>query len=219
MEFCRACPAFIIIGQSMNAFRRMFLHLMSPIRGGRPYLLAVMMLIMVSLARLMINNSKINKAQQMTATVRANARNILSMIESRLRSAGWDPLNAGLQSVVWDSVPGDGIEEMEIFADLDSDGLTDSLDEQIVIRHATDRLLMRRTNDSTDPFLIVATNITNDADGDGVTEAMFTPIVDPDPTAERILVQITARSPAPDPMTGEFIRYTVRSEVALRKTL
>ena len=156
--------------------------------------MAIVLITVTGVSKLMIENSRINRAQQMTAQVQANARNCLSLVVQRMRSAGWDPLNVDLQAVVWDSDPGDGVEEMEIYADLDNDGLTDSLDEQIVIRHDTDRLLMRRTNDSSDPFLVVATNITNDADGDGVTEAMFTPVVDPDPTAERILVQITARS-------------------------
>ena len=34
-----------------------------------------------------------------------------------------------------------------------------------------------------------------------------------------ITVRITAQSPVPDPMSGEFIRYTVSSDVFLRKSL
>ena len=34
-----------------------------------------------------------------------------------------------------------------------------------------------------------------------------------------ITLQITAQSPTVDPMTGEFIRYTVTSQVALRESL
>ena len=181
--------------------------------------ISIVLITLTGLAKMTLENSRINRAQQMTAQVQGNARNCMALVVQKLRSAGWDPLNANLQSVIWDTIPGDGIDEIEVFADLDSDGLTDSQDEQIMIRHDTDRILLRRTNDPSDPFLIVATNISNDQNGDGTVEAMFTPIFDPNPAADRILVQITAQSPDPDPMTGEFIRYTVRSEVALRKTL
>ena len=105
-----------------------------------------------------------------------------------------------------------------MFADLDLDGTTDGKDEQVLIRHTGDRIVWRRDNVVSTPFEILATNITNDADGDGVPENMFVPILDVSLAADRVLVQITARSPVPDPMTGEFIRYTVQSEVALRKT-
>ena len=181
--------------------------------------MTVVLLTMTGVAKLTIENSRINRAQQMTAQVQGNARNCMALIVQKLRSAGWDPLNTNLQPVVWDAIPGDGISEIEVFADLDGSGDTNAQDEQIVIRHDSDRILMRRSNNLSAPFIVVGTNMTNDADGDGVVEEMFTQVFDPLPTAERVLVQITARSPVPHPMTGDYIRYTVRSEVALRKTL
>ena len=50
----------------------------------------------------------------------------------------------------------------------------------------------------------------------GTIEPMFIPN-SASPT--RVTVQITARSPDPDPTSGEFIRYTVSSDVELRKEL
>jgi hypothetical protein len=41
--------------------------------------------------------------------------------------------------------------------------------------------------------------------------------VTPNPT--RITVTITAESPVPDPRSGQKIRYTVSSDVVLRKAL
>jgi prepilin-type N-terminal cleavage/methylation domain-containing protein len=181
--------------------------------------MTVLVICVTGLTKMTVENSRINRAQQMTAQVQANARNCMSMIVHKLRSAGWDPLNADLPMVTWDPDLTDGISEIEVFADLDRNGAINGLDEQVLIRHVGDRIVWRRSNDLTQPFDVVATHISNDADGDGVTEEMFAPIFHSGPAADRILVQITARSPVPDPMTGEFIRYTVRSEVALRKTL
>ncbi len=179
--------------------------------------LTVTLLIMTGVTKMMLENSRINKAQQMTAQVQSNARNCLSMVVQRLRSAGWDPLNVGIPSVVLDTDLGDDISEIEVYADLDSDGTTDGVDEQVLIRHIGDRIVWRRSNDVSEPFVILATNISNDADGDGTIENMFVPSPTPDP--ERIRVQITARSPVPDPMSGEFIRCTAGTDVVLRKTL
>jgi prepilin-type N-terminal cleavage/methylation domain-containing protein len=180
--------------------------------------ITVLLLAMAGLSSLLIQNARVNKSQQMTVDVQSNARNCLSMIVQRLRSAGWDPLNQNtFTPVIVDQDPSDGIDELEVFADLDMDGLTDSDDEQVLIRHVGNQVVWRRTNDVNDPFIVLATNITNDANGDGVAEPMFVPDLTPDPT--RIRVQITARSPVPDPTSGEFIRYTVSSDVALRKTL
>jgi prepilin-type N-terminal cleavage/methylation domain-containing protein len=181
--------------------------------------MTVLMVCVVGLAKLTIENSRINRSEQMTVKAQANARNCMSMIVQKLRSAGWDPINADVPTVNWDADPSDEVSEIEIFADLDSDGTTDGIDEQVLIRHSGDRIVWRRSNLVSEPFQIVATDITNDADGDGVPENMFVRILGGSLAADRVLVQITARSPVPDPMTGKFIRYTVRSEVALRKTL
>ena len=87
----------------------------------------------------------------------------------------------------------------------------------MLIRHNGDRIEWRLTGDVSDPFEVVAMGITNDANGDGVLEPMFQPDDPTDPSV--ITVQITAQSPTADPRTGEFIRYTLRNEVTLRKKL
>ena len=65
-------------------------------------------------------------------------------------------------------------------------------------------------------FSVLSANISNDADGDGTIENMFVPDANP-PT--RITIQVTAQSPAVDPVSKDFIRYTVSSDVVLRKEL
>jgi prepilin-type N-terminal cleavage/methylation domain-containing protein len=177
--------------------------------------LAVVLLAMTGLFSMLIHNSRVNKAQQMTAEAQANARNCLSMIVQELRSAGWDPGNFGIPVVALDANGlGDGISEIEVFADYDFDGLTDKPDEHVVIRHLQNRIEWRRHD--VEDFKILAINISNDPDGNGV-QPMFTPVPGVDPT--HIRVDITAQSPVPDPISGEFIRYTVSADVALRKSL
>ena len=181
--------------------------------------MTVLMLALGSLTSLLIQNSQINKAQRMAAETQANARNTLSMVVQKLRSAGWDPRNTGgFPSVNTDADLTDNVSEIEVFADLNEDTDTDDQDEQILIRHlgASNQVVWRLTNDVSDPFDIVSTNITNDADGNGTPEPMFVPNANP-PTL--ITVTVTARSPAPDPTTRRFIRYTVSSDVVLRKAL
>ena len=181
--------------------------------------MVVLLVCVTGLAKMMIESSRINRAQQMTAQVQANARNCMSVVVQKMRSAGWDPINADVQTVDWDPDTLDDVSQIEIFADLDGDGLTDGLDEQVLIRHTGDRIVWRRSSDVNQPFDVVATNIGNDADGDGVIEPMFVPVIVAGPDGDRVVIQITAQSPGPDPMTGEPIRYTVRSEVVMRKTL
>jgi len=176
--------------------------------------ITVLLLVMTGLASLLIQNSRINKQQQMTVEAQANARNTLSMIVQKLRSAGWDPGNQGISTLTLDANTGDTISEIEVFADFDGDGLTDKDDEQVLIRHVNNQVVWRR--DPTAAFIVLSDNISNDADGDGTIEPMFVNDAVP-PT--RITVQITAQSPAPDPVSGEFIRYTVSSDVVLRKDL
>lgn len=181
--------------------------------------LAVFLLAMTGLASLLLQNARINKAQQMTAEVQANARNTLSMVVQKLRSAGWDPRNVGLPIVTLDTNLGDDISEIEVFADLNEDMDTDDVDEQVLIRHtgAGNQIVWRRTNDIMEPFIVLSTNISNDANGDGIIEPMFVPDDVANPTI--ITVQITAQSPAVDPTSRDFIRYTVSSDVVLRKAL
>ena len=89
--------------------------------------------------------------------------------------------------------------------------------EQVLVRHVNNQVVWRTTNDPNDPFVIVSDNISNDADGDGTIEPMFTP--DSVTTPTQVTVQITAQSPVIDPVSQDFIRYTVSSDVVLRKDL
>ena len=156
----------------------------------------------------------------MKASAQANARNCLSVIVQKLRSAGWDPLNQNINAVVLDpddndGNDADGVDDIEVYADLLGDGDTDDLGERVRIRHSGDQILWRRQDGLS--YIVLAGSISNDADGDGTAEPMFVPDATPTPT--RITVQVTAQSPSPDPVTGQFIRFTVSSDVALRKRL
>ena len=179
--------------------------------------MTILLLVMAGALGLIVHNSRINKSQQMAVAVQSDARTCMSMMVQKLRTAGWDPTSAGIQVVRFDTTPGDGIEEIEVYADLDNDGVTTGSDEQVLIRFISDRIEWRRS--ASGSYEILAAGISNDADGDGTIEPMFVPVIVAGPDGDRVVVQITAQSPAPDPMTGEPIRYTVRSEIALRKTL
>ena len=174
--------------------------------------LLVTLTIALGLSTLMVQKSKINKAQKMYAEAQVNARSSMELIVAKLRSAGWDPFNVGIETVRPDADLSDDVSELEIVADLDGDQFTASLDEEVMIRHTGDRVEWRRINGG--DFSIVAVDISNDADGDGVIEPMFQ--LDDPSDPEVVTVQVTARSPAPDPRTGEYIRYTLRNEVVLR---
>ena len=179
--------------------------------------MTVLLLALSGLAKMMIESSRINKAQQLTATVQANARNSLAMIEQKLRSAGWDPGNAGIPTLTLDPDLSDDVSELEVFADLDGDGATDAANEQILIRHTGGQIVWRPIADTSVPFVVLAGNISNDSDADGTIEPMFVP--DSTTNPRRVTIRITAESPVPNPMSGEFIRYTVSSDVVLRKAL
>jgi len=185
--------------------------------------LVILLLAMGGLASLLIQNAQVNKAQRMTADVQGNARNCLSMIVQKLRGAGWNPMSiSSFPVVLTDTDSSDSISEITVYSDIDDDAGTlypdgdwNDLDEEVLIRHVNNQIIWRRSPNS--PFIVLATNISNDADGDGTIEPMFIPDVTPNPS--RITVQITAQSPVPDPTSGRFIRYTVSSDVYLRKSL
>ena len=84
--------------------------------------MAVLLLALAGLAKMTLEGSQINRAQQMTAQVQANARNCMTMVVQKLRSAGWDPANNGLAMITWDADLTDGVSEIEVFADLDRKG-------------------------------------------------------------------------------------------------
>jgi type II secretory pathway pseudopilin PulG len=175
--------------------------------------IVVLLLAMAGLAGLLIKNARMNKIEQMTVEAQANARNCLSMVVQKLRSAGWDPLNVGINVVTLDPDLTDQISQIEVFADYNpEDGDSDDPGEQVLIRHTGNRVEWRQTASSS--YETLAINISNDADGNGTPEPMFVPDSTTNPT--RITVTITAQSPVPDARTGDFIRYTVTSDVVLR---
>ncbi len=191
-------------------------------------LLAIVLLAVVTtgLGGLLVDNARLNSSQQMTVRVQDNARTCLSLVVQRLRSAGWDPRNTGIQTVVLDpqgtdADHTDGVDNIVLFADLNADSETDGTvtndddNEQVVIRHAGDRIEWQ--TEPSGSFVTLAVDISNDADGNGTAEPMF--VADDATNPSRVTVRITAQSPAPDPVTQEFVRYTVESDVVLRKTL
>jgi prepilin-type N-terminal cleavage/methylation domain-containing protein len=185
--------------------------------------MVVLLLVMTGVAGMLIQSSQVNRAEQMTIEAQANARNCLALVVAKLRSAGWDPLNVGVPTVALDPDPSDGVSEIEVFADLNQDGETDGAatddddGEQILIRHTGNQVEWRPSADVSDPFVVLARNISNDADGDGTPEPMFVPDSTSNPT--RVTVRITAESARADSRTGQPVRYTVTSQVVLRKTL
>lgn len=175
----------------------------------------ILFLALTAIAGLLLQGSRMNKSQQLAVATQSDARTCLAMILAKLRTAGWDPMSAGIQVVQLDTDPGDDIDEIEAFADLDADGDTDGVDEQVLIRRVDDRIEWRRS--ASGSFEILAVGISNDGDGDGTAEPMFVPDSTTNPT--RVAVQITAESPEPDPITHELIRYTVSSEVVFRNAM
>ena len=176
---------------------------------------AILVTAMTAVGSMLLQSSRIGRSQQLAANMQADARSSLAMIVGKLRTAGWDPMSAGIQVVQLDTDLGDNISEIEMFADLDADGDTDGLNEQVLIRHIEDRVEWRRQ--ASGSFEILAVGVTNDSDGDGNPEPMFIPDSLTDPT--RVVVQITTESARPDPVTPATMRLTVTSEVVFRKKL
>jgi len=175
--------------------------------------LALLSMVLGGLAGLLVQNSQINRAEQMSAEVQSNARNCLSMIVQALRTAGWDPRNAGFAAVALDPSPSNTANYIEVFADLNEDGDRSDAGEDVTIRWNVDRIEWR--TDPSQAYVTLADSISNDADGDGTAETMF--VADSTSHPTRVTVRITARSPVPDPRSGQYIRYTVSSEVVLRQ--
>lgn len=178
---------------------------------------AILLVAMAGIAGLLVQNSQVARGEQMSAQVQASARSCLGMIVQAIRSAGYDPRNTGFASLALDSAPTATSNFIEVFADLNEDGDIDDADEAVRIRWNGNRIEWRKSNDVTAPFVILANFIDNDADGDGTPETMFVPNSMTAPTS--VTVRITARSPVVDPQTGDFIRYTVSSEVTLRDAI
>ena len=193
---------------------------MSAPRAQRGFTLAeilvsmtLMMVAFSAAAPLVIQNAQINKAQQMAMASLSDARGSLNLIVNTLRTTGWDPRNLGFAPLALDPDPNTD-NFITVFADLtgDNDILDDG--EAVTIRHTSNRLEWRRVSDPNQPFVVLAENVTNDEDGNGTAEPMFTP--DSATNPQRITVKITTRSAQRDPRTMQYLRFTVRSDVYLR---
>jgi len=167
------------------------------------------------LASMVIDGAKLTKTEQMTITAQSDARNCVSLIEQALRTAGWDPRNAGFSGVQLQSPAQAASNWIEVFADLDENSTTLSDREDVTIRLNGTTLEWKKSTGGA--FEVLSPNITNDADGNGVPELMFTP--DSVSNPKRITVKVTARSPVPDPRTGQYVRATISTDVVLRGRL
>jgi len=177
--------------------------------------LAVFSLASIGITGMLIDNSRINKAEQMRAQVQANARNTVSLIAQRIRTAGWDPLELGFQAIVRDDDLTDSENYVELYSDLDGDNTLDGVGESVRIRHLAGTVEWRLETGGS--FIPLAAGISNDADGDTVVEPML--VADTADPPKWIRIRVTAESSSADPRTGEVYRYTVETEVALRGSL
>ena len=175
---------------------------------------SILSLALGGLAGLLIQNSQINRTEQMLTEVQANARNTMSMVVQAMRSAGYDPKNTGFVPVTTDGAPTNTSNIIEVRADLNEDADTADADEDVTIRFTGNQVDWRKS--ASGSFVVVSDNICNDQNGDGTTELMFTPDAT-NPT--HVTVKITACSATVDPRSGNFLRYTITSEVAIRKNL
>jgi prepilin-type N-terminal cleavage/methylation domain-containing protein len=164
------------------------------------------------MASMLVQNSRVNKKQLLQIETQSSARTTLSLVVQILRTAGWDPRSIGFAPVILDSDLSDSINDITVQADLNADGDTDDTDEHMTIRQINGRVELQRTAGGS--WETVGVNITNDADGDGTAEPMFTPDATPDPT--RITVKVTATASSPNPENGAPIRYTLTTDVVLR---
>jgi type II secretory pathway pseudopilin PulG len=185
---------------------------------------ALLMVGLVAAASVLVTGAKVNQAQQLTVDVQSTARNTLSVIVQALRSGGWNPRNVNTidKAVMLDQNLGDRISEITVYADLSADGDLNDDGETLKISHdpVHNRVEWVRFPDTETDLdkkkpRPIGVHITNDEDGDGTPEPMFAADNTTDPT--RITVKITAESPVRDLATGRYIRYTVKSDVLLRR--
>ncbi len=177
--------------------------------------LAILTAAFGAIAPLLLDSARLNRSQQMTMTVQADARNCLEVITAALRSAGWDPRKTGFSAITLNASDPASADHVEIFADMNEDGDTQDDGEDVYIRLSGNQLQWRKS--ATGAFVVLADDVTNDANGDGTAEMMFTP--DSATAPKTITVKITTRSRAKDPRTNQYIRYTVSDVVALRGKL
>ena len=177
--------------------------------------LALLAVSMAILGSILVGSMRANRMQRTQAELQESARTAMSIITQSLRTAGWNPLQvSGFTKLTASPSGSTAVNEVTINADLNGDGTLNGTEEMIDIRHAGDRIEWRRPLVTGAAFETLAVDITNDSDGDGTAEPMFTLS---SATAPRtVVVQITAQSQMRDLQSGEFQRYVVRSTVDLR---
>jgi prepilin-type N-terminal cleavage/methylation domain-containing protein len=175
--------------------------------------LAIFSVVATMVAKTVVDGAKLTKTEQMTIAAQSDARNCVSLIEQAIRTAGWDPRNAGFAGIQLQLPAVAANNWIEVFSDLDENGTTVGDGEDVTIRLNGTKLEWKKSTGGA--FEILSPNITNDSAG--AQEPMFTP--DSITTPTRITVKVTARSPVPDPRTGRYIRATISTDVVLRGNL
>ena len=177
--------------------------------------LALLAVSMAILGSILVGSMRANRIQRTQAELQESARMAMSIITQSLRTAGWNPRQvSGFTKLTPTPSGTTAVNQVTINADLNGDGTLNGTDEVIDIRHASDRIEWRRPLVTGANFETLAVDITNDENGDGTAEPMFTLS---SATAPRtVVVQITAQSQMRDLQSGEFQRYVVRSTVDLR---
>lgn len=177
--------------------------------------LALLAVSMAILGSILVGSMRANRMQRTQAELQESARTAMSIITQALRTAGWNPRQvSGISKLVPNPSGSTAVNEVTINADLNGDGTLNGTDEVIDIRHSTDRIEWRRPLVSGANYETLAVDITNDADGDGTAEPMFT--LSSASSPRTVTVRITAQSQMRDLQSGEFQRYVVRSTVDLR---
>lgn len=177
--------------------------------------LAILGVVTGIMASLLVQNSRLNKKQLLQIEAQSSARTTLSLVVQILRTAGWDPRLVGFAPVALDSNLSDSVNYITVFADLNADGDTNDTDENVTIRQTNGRVELKRT--AAGSYEVVGANISNDANGDGTAEQMFTPDSTSNPT--RVTVSVTSTALGVNPENGAAIRYTVTSNVLLRNAI
>ncbi len=167
------------------------------------------------LGAMLVQSARINRLQRTQAELQESARTCLSIVVQTLRTSGWNPRQVtGIAPVVPTPAGSTAVEQVRLSADLDGDGTLNGPDEIIDIRHTGDRVEWQRPLVSGSTFEILAVDISNDANGDGVVEPMFT--LSSATAPKTVNVRITAQSKGRDVQSGKFLRYTLNSLVTLR---
>lgn len=176
--------------------------------------LTVLSVAVAILGSMLVQAGRINRQQRTQAELQESARTALSITVQALRTAGWNPRQVPGVSPVVASPSGTTTDDLTINADTNGDGTISGTDEIVEIRHVDDRIEWKRGTATGTAFETLAADITNDANGDGTAEPMFT--LSSASAPKTVTVKITAQSKFRDLQSGRYQRYTVSSDVMLR---